>query len=103
MMAKQVEKPQKVQDAFLSYLIKHKTPLTIFLVNGIKLQGFIDGYDKFSVLLTRDRHSQIVFKHTISTIVPMTAVQLFDGERSPEQAQTLDATIGYRRSMAPRS
>lgn len=75
------EKPQNVQDVFFDYLLKNKTPVTVFLMNGIRLQGFIDWYDKFSVVLSRDRHSQLVFKHTISTIAPMTQVDLLGGER----------------------
>jgi host factor-I protein len=61
---------------------KNKVPVTIFLINGIKLQGIIDWFDRFSVLLRRDRHLQLVFKHTISTILPVAQVQLLDGERS---------------------
>jgi host factor-I protein len=78
------EKAQTVQDVFLGHLCARKTPVTIFLMNGIKLQGVIDWFDKFSVLLRRDRHSQLVYKSTISTIVPTMAVQLFDGDRSPQ-------------------
>jgi host factor-I protein len=86
------EKSQNVQDVFLNHLRKYKVPVTVFLMNGIKLQGIIDWFDKFSVALRRDRHSQLVFKHTISTIMPMAPVQLLDGERSPKQAQAPDAT-----------
>ena len=93
------EKAQTVQEVFLTHLRERKAPVTIFLMNGIKLQGIIDWFDKFSVVLRRDRHSQLVFKHTISTIMPMAPVQLLDGERSPQQTQALDATAGYRRSM----
>jgi host factor-I protein len=78
------EKSQNVLDVFLNYLRKNKAPVTIFLMNGIKLQGFVDWFDKFSVVLRRDRHSQLVYKSTISTIVPMMAMQLFDGDRSPQ-------------------
>ena len=56
-------------------------------MNGIKLQGIIDWFDRFSVVLHRDRHSQLIYKSTISTIVPMMAVQLFDGDRSPQQGK----------------
>jgi host factor-I protein len=78
------EKAQNVQDVFLNHLRKNKTPVTIFLVNGVKLQGIVSWFDNFSVLLRRDRHSQLVYKSTISTIVPTMAVQLFDGDRSPQ-------------------
>jgi len=81
------EKGPNVQNVFLNYLREHKTPVTIFLMNGIKLQGIIEWFDTFSVMLRYDRRSQLVYKSTISTIVPMMAVQLFDGDRSPQQAQ----------------
>ena len=93
------EKAQTVQDVFLGHLRERKTPVTIFLMNGIKLWGIVDWFDKFSVVLRRDRHSQLVFKHTISTIMPMAPVQLLDGERSPQQAQAPDVTAGYRPPM----
>ena len=87
------EKSQNVQDVFLNYLRKNKAPVTVFLMNGIKLQGIVDWFDKFSVVLRRDRQSQLVYKRTISTIVPMTAVQLFDGDRSPQEGR---ATLSLR-------
>ena len=61
------EKSQNVQDVFLNYLRKNKVPITVFLMNGIKLQGIIDWFGRFSVVLRRDRHSQLVYKSTIST------------------------------------
>jgi host factor-I protein len=87
------EKGQTVQEVFLSHLLKNKAPVTIFLMNGIKLGGVIDWFDKFSLVLRRDRQSQLVYKSTISTIVPMMAVQLFDGDRSPQQGK---ATLSLR-------
>ena len=67
------EKAQNVQDVFLNHLRKNKTPVTIFLVNGVKLQGIVTWFDNFSVLLRRDGHSQLVYKHAISTIMPVHA------------------------------
>ena len=93
------EKAQTVQDVFLNYLRNNKTPVTLFLMNGIKLHGTVAWFDNFSMVLRRDGHSQLVYKSTISTIVPLTAVQLFDGERSPQQAKPSNATAGYQRSM----
>ena len=58
---------------------KAKIPLTIFLVNGVKLQGVVTWFDNFCVLLRRDGHSQLVYKHAISTIMPGHPVQLFEG------------------------
>jgi host factor-I protein len=72
------EKSQNVQDVFLNYIRKNKTPVTIFLVNGVKLQGIVTWFDNFSVLLRRDGHTQLVYKHAISTVMPSTPVQLFE-------------------------
>ena len=54
--------------------------LTIFLINGVKLQGMITWFDNFCVLLRRDGQSQLVYKHAVSTIMPATSVSLYDGE-----------------------
>lgn len=72
------EKTQNLQDTFLNHVRKSKTPLTIFLVNGVKLQGVLTWFDNFCVLLRRDGHSQLVYKHAISTIMPNQPVQLFE-------------------------
>ncbi|MCB1473193.1 MAG: RNA chaperone Hfq [Rhodobiaceae bacterium] len=72
------EKAQNLQDTFLNAVRKTKTPLTIFLVNGVKLQGVVTWFDQFCVLLRRDGHSQLVYKHAISTVMPNTPIQLFD-------------------------
>ena len=69
-----------LQDTFLNHLRKTKTPLTLFLVNGVKLQGIVTWFDNFSVLLRRESHSQLVYKHAISTIMPLGPVQLFEPE-----------------------
>lgn len=74
------EKNQNVQDVFLNALRKQKVPVTIFLVNGVKLQGMITWFDNFSMLLRRDSQPQLVYKHAISTIMPGAPVKLFDGE-----------------------
>lgn len=64
------EKNNGLQDLFLNSLRKSKTPVTIFLVKGVKLQGVVTWFDNFSVLLRRDGMSQLVYKHSISTIMP---------------------------------
>ena len=76
------EKLQNLQDTFLNHVRKNKIPLTIFLVNGVKLQGVITWFDNFCVLLRRDGHSQLVYKHAISTVMPAAPVQLFESETS---------------------
>ena len=73
-------KTNNLQDVFLNHLRKHKNPVTLFLVNGVKLQGIVTWFDNFSVLLRRDAHSQLVYKHAISTVMPINPVKLFDAE-----------------------
>ena len=75
------EKKQNLQDTFLNSVRKTKTPLTIFLVNGVKLQGVVSWFDNFCVLLRRDAHSQLVYKHAISTVMPAQPLQLFEGDK----------------------
>jgi host factor-I protein len=72
------EKTQNVQDVFLNHIRKNKIPVTIFLINGVKLQGVISSFDNFSLLLRRDGHVQLVYKHAVSTVMPSTVVRLYD-------------------------
>ena len=72
------EKKQNLQDTFLNSVRKSKTPLTTFLVNGVKLQGVVSWFDNFCVLLRRNGLSQLVYKHAISTIMPAQPVQLYE-------------------------
>ena len=74
------DKKQNLQDAFLNSVRKSKTPLTIFLMNGVKLGGVVTWFDNFCVLLRRDGQVQLVYKHAISTIMPSEPVSLFDAE-----------------------
>ena len=80
------EKLQNLQDAFLNHIRKNKTPVTVFLVNGVKLQGVITWFDNFCVLLRRDGHSQLVYKHAISTVMPVSPITLYDEEKEAESA-----------------
>lgn len=73
------DKSQNVQDVFLNKVRKEKMSVTVFLVNGVKLQGIITWFDNFSMLLRRDSHAQLVYKHAISTIMPSAPLKLFDG------------------------
>jgi len=81
------EKSQNVQDVFLNYIRKQKTPVTVFLVNGVKLQGIVTWFDNFSVLLRRDGHTQLVYKHAISTVMPSAPVQLFEPEKDVDDEE----------------
>jgi len=80
------EKSQNLQDVFLNHIRKEKMHVTIFLVNGVKLQGIVTWFDNFCVLLRRDAHSQLVYKHAISTVMPAQPVQLFERKEETENA-----------------
>jgi host factor-I protein len=69
-------KTQNLQDTFLNQVRKQKIPLTLFLVNGVKLQGNVTWFDNFCILLKRDGQSQLVYKHAISTIMPASPVDM---------------------------
>ena len=85
------EKSQNVPDVFLNHVRKGKTPVTVFLVNGVKLQGIITWFDNFSVLLRRDGHTQLVYKHAISTVMPSAPIMLFDATKSEAGASAMEA------------
>ena len=71
---------QNLQDAFLNHVRKQKISVTVFLINGVKLQGVITWFDNFCILLRRDGQSQLAYKHAISTIMPAQNVSLYEGE-----------------------
>ena len=77
------QKTRNLQDLFLNRIRKEKAPVTVFLINGVKLQGLVVSFDNFSILLRRDGHSQLIYKHAISTIMPSTSIQLFEPEDDP--------------------
>ena len=79
------ERAANVQDVFLNHVRKNRTPVTVFLVNGVKLQGAISGFDNFCVLLRRDAHVQLVYKHAISTVMPANPIQLYDPSQNEEE------------------
>ena len=67
---------QDVQSDFLNDIRKNKISVTVFLVNGVKLQGIITWFDIFSLLLRRDGHTQLIYKHAVSTIMPGSPVDI---------------------------
>jgi host factor-I protein len=71
---------QNLQDTFLNHVRKTKIPVTVFLINGVKLQGIITWFDSFCVLLRREGQSQLIYKHAISTIMPSQEISLYNGE-----------------------
>jgi host factor-I protein len=101
-------KPLSLQDHFLNGVRKSKSPVTIFLMKGVKLQGVITWFDAFSLLLRRDGGSQLVYKHAISTIMPATPPEIGDfgvdggkgeGARSSLQDQFLAAAARQHEAM----
>jgi host factor-I protein len=76
-------KGQTLQDPFLNLLRKEKIPVSVYLVNGIKLQGSIDSFDQFVILL-KNSVNQMVYKHAISTIVPTRNVRLPAGDEGED-------------------
>jgi host factor-I protein len=76
------DRVNNLQDIFLNSLRRSKTPVTMFLVKGVKLQGIITWFDNFSVLLRRDGNAQLIYKHAISTIMPSQPVDLGEIERA---------------------
>lgn len=80
-----MSKGQSLQDPFLNMLRKEKVPVSIYLVNGIKLQGQVDSFDQFVVLL-KNTVNQMVYKHAISTVVPARNIRLSTDEGSDESS-----------------
>lgn len=90
------DKVNNLQDIFLNSIRKSKTPVTMFLVKGVKLQGIITWFDNFSVLLRRDGQSQLIYKHAISTVMPAHPINMADveenGSRKPVLLQEIFLT-----------
>ena len=87
------EKIQNVQDVFLNKVRKEKMSVTVFLVNGVKLQGIITWFDNFSMLLRRESHVQLVYKHAISTIMPGGPLTLYDEEGGPLREENKASSV----------
>lgn len=79
------EQKNTLQQTFLNKLRKEKVPVTIFLINGVKLEGIITWFDNFSVLLRRGNQQQLVYKHAISTVFPVNPIPNFDEEGTLEE------------------
>jgi len=82
---------QNIQDTFLNTVRKDKTPITIYLVSGVKLTGKIRSFDKYSVLLENNSQEQLIFKHAISTVVSSRSVLHGDHRPSPSHASVSSA------------
>lgn len=88
-----MSKGQLLQDPFLNVLRKERVPVSIYLVNGIKLQGQVESFDQFVILL-KNTVNQMVYKHAISTIVPARAVRLMAANSESEQVEALGSDTG---------
>lgn len=90
-----------VQDNFLDFIFQKKIPVTIYLVNGVKLEGYVDVNDDCSILLVRDGHSQLVYKNSISTIMPHEVIELpeleheIDNRMEPEKNYHKNSQKGW--------
>lgn len=82
------ERSVNVQDAFLNHIRKNKTPLTVFLVNGVKLQGNITWFDSNTILLRREGHAQLIYKHAVSTLMPHGPVSILDYPNNDREGHT---------------
>jgi host factor-I protein len=82
------DKSQNVQDVFLNKIRKEKMTVTVFLVNGVKLQGVVTWFDNFSMLLRRESHVQLVYKHAISTIMPGGPLNLFEEDGDDQKTES---------------
>ena len=71
-----MDRNQNLQDVFLNTARRQHISVTLFLLNGVKLQGLITWFDNYSILLKRDGHIQLIYKHAVSTIMPATAIDL---------------------------
>lgn len=85
------ERNQNVQDVFLNKIRKEKMTVTVFLVNGVKLQGVVTWFDNFCLLLRREAHVQLVYKHAISTIMPGGPLQLYEPDEADSDNNTDDS------------
>jgi len=75
-----MDKAHNLQDIFLNQIRKQHISVTVFLMNGVKLQGIVTWFDSYSILLKREGHIQLIYKHAVSTIMPASAVDLQDIE-----------------------
>ena len=79
---------QNIQDTFLNTVRKDKSPITIYLVSGVKLTGKIRSFDKYSVLLENNAQEQLIFKHAISTVVSGRLASHTEGRPSPDRSES---------------
>lgn len=77
-------KKQNIQDHFLNQARIQHVPLTIFLMNGVQMRGRVTGFDSFVVVVDSEGRQQVVYKHAISTMIPLTPINLSDAQEDAE-------------------
>ncbi|MBR1479799.1 MAG: RNA chaperone Hfq [Alphaproteobacteria bacterium] len=77
-----------IQDAFLNYMRKNRVPVTVFLMNGVKLTGTVSCFDQSAIVIRREGYMQMVYKHAISTFSPHGAVSVFDWNGAPQSGRS---------------
>lgn len=103
-MVAQTATAPSVQDLFLGQLLKAEAPVTVFLANGVKLQGQITGFDRYALTLTRNGATQLVFKHSISTVMPGSSQDSMSPDAPPRRdARRELPASGTRLSLARRA
>lgn len=80
-----MQKTMNLQDVFLNQVRKDKIPVTIFLTNGYQFKGMVKGFDNFTVILESDGKQDLVYKHAISTVIPVRPVSILDSAAAPDK------------------
>ena len=80
-----MQRTETYQDTFLNQARKERTPLTIFLVNGFQMRGIITGFDAFVIVLVSEGRQQMIYKHAISTIAPLSPIDLHEADETGEE------------------
>lgn len=89
-----------VQDAFLNYVRRNKIQVTLFLMNGVKMIGFIVCFDQNTILVRKEGYAQLVYKHAVSTICPHSAVNLFEWNVASKRELDLDEDLASLSQIA---
>ena len=79
-----MQRTETYQDVFLNQARRERTPLTVFLVNGFQMRGTVTGFDSFTVVLMSEGKQQMIYKHAISTIAPVSSIDLHEAEETEE-------------------
>jgi host factor-I protein len=79
-----MNKTINLQEVFLNQVRKDKTAVTVYLTNGFQFKGIVKGFDTYSLIIDTDGKQQLIFKHAVSTIIPVKPVALLDSDRSAD-------------------